>query len=240
MVKLNSIILILDSQLERLFLNFQEVIFLNKIKVLIVDDEKLIRKGLNIILSSYDDLEIVGDASNGYEALEFCKTNDVDIVLMDIRMKVCDGVLGTRLIKEYDSSIALLILTTFNDDEYIEDAMKFGASGYLLKDSSDEVLHEGIRSSFLEILYLIKVWLKNYVPSKTIEQKHISDMYNLTEKEISIIRLIANGLNNKEISQELFLSEGTIKNNITNILGKLELRDRTQLVIFAFKNKIVI
>lgn len=141
---------------------------MNKIKVLIVDDEKLIRKGLNIILSSYDDLEIVGDASNGYEALEFCKTNDVDIVLMDIRMKVCDGVLGTRLIKEYDSSIALLILTTFNDDEYIEDAMKFGASGYLLKDSSDEVLHEGIRSSFLEILYLIKVWLKKLCTLKKL------------------------------------------------------------------------
>ena len=86
------------SQLELLFLNFQGVIFLNKIKVLIVDDEKLIRKGLKIILSSYNDLEIVGDASNGYEALEFCKMNDVDIVLMDIRMKVCDGVLGTRLI----------------------------------------------------------------------------------------------------------------------------------------------
>lgn len=144
---------------------------MNKIKVLIVDDEKLIRKGLNIILSSYDDLEIVGDASNGYEALEFCKTNDVDIVLMDIRMKVCDGVLGTRLIKEYDSSIALLILTTFNDDEYIEDAMKFGASGYLLKDSSDEVLHEGIRSSFLEILYLIKVWLKKLCTLKNYRTK---------------------------------------------------------------------
>ncbi|MCC0783326.1 response regulator transcription factor [Clostridioides sp. ES-S-0108-01] len=214
---------------------------MNKIKVLIVDDEKLIRKGLKIILSSYDDLEIVGDASNGYEALEFCKTNDVDIVLMDIRMKVCDGVLGTRLIKEYDSSIALLILTTFNDDEYIKDAMKFGASGYLLKDSLDEVLHEGIRSSFFGNIVLDKsVAEKIMSPEKTIEQEHISDMYNLTEKEISIIRLIANGLNNKEISQELFLSEGTIKNNITNILGKLELRDRTQLVIFAFKNKIVI
>nr|UWI51305.1 response regulator transcription factor [Clostridioides difficile] len=214
---------------------------MSKIKVLIVDDEKLIRKGLKIILSSYDDLEIIGDASNGYEALEFCKSNDVDVVLMDIRMNICDGVLGTRLIKEYDDSIALLILTTFNDDEYIKDAMKFGASGYLLKDSSDEVLHEGIRSSFFGNVVLDKsVAEKIMSAEKTVEYEHISNIYNLTEKEISIIKLIADGLSNKEISQELFLSEGTIKNNITNILGKLELRDRTQLAIFAFKNKIVI
>ncbi|MDU4881755.1 MAG: response regulator transcription factor, partial [Clostridioides difficile] len=166
---------------------------------------------------------------------------DVDIVLMDIRMKVCDGVLGTRLIKEYNNSITLLILTTFNDDEYIKDAMKFGASGYLLKDSSDEVLHEGIRSSFFGNIVLDKSVAEKIMTSeKTVKQEHLYDMYNLTEKEISIIRLIANGLNNKEISQELFLSEGTIKNNITNILAKLELRDRTQLAIFAFKNKIVI
>lgn len=212
-----------------------------KIKVLIVDDEKLIRKGLKIILSSYDDLEIIGDASNGYEALEFCKSNNVDVILMDIRMNICDGVLGTRLIKEYDDSIALLILTTFNDDEYIKDAMKFGASGYLLKDSSDEVLHEGIRSSFFGNVVLDKsVAEKIMSAEKTVEHEHISNIYNLTEKEISIIKLIADGLSNKEISQELFLSEGTIKNNITNILGKLELRDRTQLAIFAFKNKIVI
>ncbi|HBF6501096.1 TPA: response regulator transcription factor, partial [Clostridioides difficile] len=169
------------SQLELLFLNFQGVIFLNKIKVLIVDDEKLIRKGLKIILSSYNDLEIVGDASNGYEALEFCKMNDVDIVLMDIRMKVCDGVLGTRLIKEYNNSITLLILTTFNDDEYIKDAMKFGASGYLLKDSSDEVLHEGIRSSFFGNIVLDKSVAEKIMTSeKTVKQEHLYDMYNLT------------------------------------------------------------
>ncbi|MCC0651759.1 MULTISPECIES: response regulator transcription factor [unclassified Clostridioides] len=214
---------------------------MSKIKVLIVDDEKLIRKGLKIILSSYDDLEIIGDASNGYEALEFCKSNEVDVVLMDIRMNICDGVLGTRLIKEYDESIALLILTTFNDDEYIKDAMKFGASGYLLKDSSDEVLHEGIRSSFFGNVVLDKNVIEKIMSvEKTVEHEHISNIYNLTEKEISIVKLIADGLSNKEISQELFLSEGTIKNNITNILGKLELRDRTQLAIFAFKNKIVI
>lgn len=213
---------------------------MKKIKVLIVDDEKLIRQGLKIILSSYDDLDILGDVSNGYEALEFCRSNSVDLVLMDIRMALCDGVLGTRLIKEYDDSISVLILTTFNDQEYIKDAMNFGASGYLLKDSSDEVLYEGIRSSYYGNIVLDKNVASTIISSsQNTTSKSEIDKYNLSEKEISIIKLVANGLTNKEISQELFLSEGTIKNNITSILGKLNLRDRTQIAIFAFKNNIV-
>lgn len=213
---------------------------MSKIKILIVDDEKLIRKGLKIILSSYNDLDIIGDVSNGYEALEFCRNNPVDLVLMDIRMSVCDGVLGTRLIKEYDNSISVLILTTFNDDEYIKNAINFGASGYLLKDSSDEVLYEGIRTSVLGNIVLDKNVAPKVISSeKTVDHSEILYKYNLSDKEISIIKLVASGLTNKEIASELFLSEGTIKNNITNILSKLNLRDRTQLAIFAFKNKIV-
>lgn len=213
---------------------------MSKIKILIVDDEKLIRKGLKIILSSYNDLDIIGDVSNGYEALEFCRNNHVDLVLMDIRMSVCDGVLGTRLIKEYDSSISVLILTTFNDDEYIKNAINFGASGYLLKDSSDEVLYEGIRSSVSGNIVLDKnVAPKVISKEKTIDHNKILNKYSLSDKEVSVIKLVASGLTNKEIASELFLSEGTIKNNITNILSKLELRDRTQLAIFAFKTKIV-
>ncbi|XTR36877.1 response regulator transcription factor [Paraclostridium tenue] len=213
---------------------------MSKIKILIVDDEKLIRSGLKIILSSYDDLEVIGDCSNGYEALEFCKNNNVDLVLMDIRMKVCDGVLGTRLIKEYDNSICVLVLTTFNDDEYIKNAMKFGASGYLLKDSSDEVLYEGIKSSFYGNVVLDKSVISKIISSESsICVDKVIKEFNLTQKEIDIISLIANGLTNKEISENLYLSEGTIKNNITNILSKLNLRDRTQIAIFAFKNKIV-
>lgn len=213
---------------------------MNKIKILIVDDEKLIRTGLKIILKSHDDLDIIGDVSNGYDALEFCKNNDVDLVLMDIRMSICDGVLGTRLIKEYNDSIKILILTTFNDDKYIKDAINFGASGYLLKDSSDDILYEGIRSSFSGNIVLDKsVASKVINKEQAVDTKSISNTHNLSTKEIDIIRLIANGLTNKEISNELFLSEGTIKNNISSILSKLNLRDRTQIAIFAFKNKIV-
>lgn len=213
---------------------------MSKIKILIVDDEKLIRKGLKIIISSYEDLEVIGDCSNGYEALEFCKTNNVDLVLMDIRMKICDGVLGTRLIKEFDKSICVLVLTTFNDDEYIKNAIKFGASGYLLKDSSDEVLYEGIKSSFYGNIVFDKNVAEKIISTENVVcLDKIIEKFNLTKKEIDIISLIADGLTNKEISEKLFLSEGTIKNNVTNILSKLNLRDRTQIAIFAFKNKIV-
>ena len=118
--------------------------------------------------------------------------------------------------------------------------MNFGASGYLLKDSSDEVLYEGIRSSYYGNIVLDKNVASTIMSSsQNTTSKSEIDKYNLSEKEISIIKLVANGLTNKEISQELFLSEGTIKNNITSILGKLNLRDRTQIAIFAFKNNIV-
>lgn len=211
---------------------------MEKIKLLIVDDEELIREGLKLMLSIYDDVEVVDMAKNGYEALEVCRTNDIDVVLMDIRMKDCDGVMGTRLIKEQFSRIKIIILTTFNDKEYIEEALKYGAFGYMLKDSSHDVIYEGIKTA-----YKGNMVVHPDVAIKMMENRWNikSDIgkYNLIEKEIKIIEAIGKGLTNKEIAEELFLSEGTIKNNITNILSKLQLRDRTQIAIFAFKNGIV-
>ncbi|MGG7164939.1 response regulator transcription factor [Clostridium ihumii] len=211
---------------------------MNKIKVLIVDDEQLIRDGLKMMLSIFDDIEVVGTAENGYKALECCKTIDVDVVLMDIRMKECTGVMGTRLIKEQFSKIKVIILTTFKDKEYIKEALKYGAFGYMLKDSSHDVIYEGIKTAYKGNMVVhpdvaLEMMELNKEVKKDIER------YGLLEKEIKIIKAIANGLTNKEIAEELFLSEGTIKNNITNILSKLELRDRTQIAIFAFKNGIV-
>ncbi|MBU5317481.1 response regulator transcription factor [Clostridium bornimense] len=211
---------------------------MEKIKLLIVDDEELIREGLKIMLSIYNDVEVIDTAKNGYEALEVCKTNDIDVVLMDIRMKDCDGVMGTRLIKEQFSRIKVIILTTFKDKEYIEEALKYGAFGYMLKDSSHDVIYEGIKTA-----YKGNMVVHPDVASKMMENrlniKSDIDKYNLIEKEIKIIEAIGKGLTNKEIAEQLFLSEGTIKNNITNILSKLQLRDRTQIAIFAFKNGIV-
>ena len=211
---------------------------MEKIKLLIVDDEKLIREGLKIMLSTFEDIEIVGTAENGYKALEVCKSNDVDIVLMDIRMKECDGVIGTRLIKEQFTKIKVIILTTFKDKEYIQEALKYGAFGYMLKDSSHDVIYEGIKAAYKGNMVVHPDVAIEMMGSNTNTKKDI-DIYGLTEKEIKIIEAIAKGLTNKEISEEVFLSEGTIKNNITNILSKLELRDRTQIAIFAFKNGIV-
>ena len=211
---------------------------MDKIKLLIVDDEKLIREGLKIMLSVFDDIEVVGTAENGYKALEICKSVDVDVVLMDIRMKECDGVIGTRLIKEQFTKIKVIILTTFKDKEYIQEALKYGAFGYMLKDSSHDVIYVGIKAAYKGNMVVHPDVAIEMMGSNTNTKKDI-DIYGLTEKEIKIIEAIAKGLTNKEISEEVFLSEGTIKNNITNILSKLELRDRTQIAIFAFKNGIV-
>lgn len=211
---------------------------MDKIKLLIVDDEKLIREGLKIMLSIFEDIDVVGPAENGYKALEFCKGNEVDVVLMDIRMKECDGVMGTRLIKEQFSRIKVIILTTFKDKEYIQDAMKYGAFGYMLKDSSHDVIYEGIKTAYKGNMVVHPEVATKMMDNSICNKKDI-DKFGLSEKEIKIIEFIANGLTNKEISEEIFLSEGTVKNNITNILSKLELRDRTQIAIFAFKNGIV-
>lgn len=211
---------------------------MEKIKILIADDEELIREGLKLMLSIYDDIEVVATANNGYEALKVCKTNDIDVVLMDIRMKDCDGVMGTRLIKEQFFKIKIIILTTFNDKEYIEEALRYGAFGYMLKDSSYDVIYEGIKTAYKgNMVVHPDVAVKMMENASSV--KSDLNKYNLIEKEIKIIEAIGNGLSNKEIAEKLFLSEGTIKNNITNILSKLQLRDRTQIAIFAFKNGIV-
>ena len=122
---------------------------MNRIRIAIIDDEKLIREGLKIILSTYKDIEVVGMGENGLEALDICRTNNIDLVLMDIRMPICDGVEGTKLIKTEFPNTKVLILTTFRDIEYIEEALKNGASGYLLKDSSYDLIHEGIKASVI-------------------------------------------------------------------------------------------
>ncbi|MEW8955988.1 response regulator [Clostridium sp.] len=216
---------------------------MEKIKVILVDDEKLVRSGLKIILETFDDIEIIDMASNGEEALTSCRRNEPHVVLMDIRMPKCDGVLGTKLIKSEFEKVKVLILTTFNDVEYIHEALKYGASGYILKDSDYDLIYEGIKGCFKgnvvvhpEVASKIINENTRYNKKSTIED--VMTTYDLNNKEISIIKEVASGLSNKEISEKLFLSEGTIKNNISNILFKLSLRDRTQLTIFAFKNNI--
>lgn len=216
---------------------------MEKIKVLIVDDEKMISSGLKIILQTYEDIEVAGVALNGAEAFDFCKRNKPDVILMDIRMPKCDGVMGTKLIKEEFGDVKILILTTFNDVEYIHEALKYGASGYILKDSDYDSIYQGIKACVKGNVVVnpevaSKIISENVKYNSRHSMEEVKTKYELSDKEISIIREIANGLSNKEIGEKLFLSEGTIKNNISCILSKLALRDRTQLTIFAFKNNI--
>lgn len=203
-------------------------------KVLLVDDERLIRSGLAILLENYDDVEIVGQASNGQEAYEYVLKHEVDVVLMDIRMPEVDGIEGTRLILKNKAQVRILILTTFQDTQYIEEAMNLGASGYLLKDSSHEEIYEGLKLALADKVVLDKSVSQHFTASLTPKQD--LSQFDLNNKEIEIICWIARGLNNEEIAEKMHLSKGTVKNNVSYILSKLALRDRTQLAIFAFEN----
>lgn len=212
-----------------------------KIKVMLVDDEQLIRSGLKIMLETYPDIEVIHQAGNGREAFECCQKEVPDVVLMDIRMPVSTGIEGTKLIKEAYPEVKIVMVTTFQDTEYIVEAMQYGASGYLLKDSSYEAIYDGIKVALsgkvvMDATVSEKLVMQPKAPT-TIEKTDISSL-GLTEREIELIQLVSQGLNNKEISEALFLSEGTVKNNISTILSKLALRDRTQLVIFAYDHHI--
>ncbi|EOC99557.1 response regulator transcription factor [Caldisalinibacter kiritimatiensis] len=212
------------------------------IKVLIVDDQDILKEGLKMILSSEGDIEICGLASNGEDAYNICKWNLPDVVLMDIKMPKVNGVEATKRIKKDFPKIKIIVLTTFNDDEYIYDALKYGASGYLLKDATPERIAEAIREVYnggalIQPNVAAKVVDRFYEMANNNNGKSIDKRVDkLTKREKDICRFLGEGKNNKEIAKELFLSEGTIKNHITNILNKLELRDRTQLAIFSVKN----
>jgi len=209
------------------------------IKVLIVDDQALIREGLNMMLSLYDEIKIVHEANNGKEAIEILGEKDVDVILMDIRMPIMNGVEATKIIKEKYPHIKILILTTFNEDEYIFEGLNNGADGYLLKDIGSKELVNNIKAVYKgdmlfhgEVAKTIASVIKG---NKDVGNK--TNLKELTPREMEIGKLISQGKNNKEISEILYITEGTVKNHITNILAKLELRDRTQLALLI-KNKL--
>lgn len=205
-------------------------------KVLIVDDDALIRDSLKIIISMEADMEVVGAASNAQEALELCRQYQPDIVLMDIRMPIMDGVLGTKLIKSQFSNIKVIILTTFKDDEYIKEAIKNGASGYMLKNQSSDNIIDSLRAVHKGSIVLEKEVAKSLTSMlKDNGNVRLKDL-NITEREMDVLKLVGEGLSNKEISERLYLSEGTVRNYVTILLEKLSLRDRTQLAIFYIKN----
>lgn len=210
------------------------------IGVLIVDDQELFRESLKVVLSVSPGIRVVDAASSVQEALKSAAAHRPDVVLMDIRMPGMDGVEGTRLLKERYPEMKVVVLTTFDDDEYVFGALKNGASGYLLKGSSVSELSKAI-----QVVYEGGAMLNPNVASKAIQQfssmaKGASKlqvdergMAEISKSEWQIIRTVGCGMSNKEIAQELCLSEGTVRNTISNILSKLDLRDRTQLAIWA-------
>lgn len=204
-------------------------------KILIVDDDALIRDGLKMILQHEDDMDIIGTAVNGQEALNCCKEALPDVVIMDIRMPILDGVETTKRLKEQYRNIKVLLLTTFKDVEYIKSALKYGADGYVLKSNSSESIMESIRAVYQGNVVFEKEIAGRITDLMDQEEKIDRKQLNITQREYEIMELVSKGMCNKEISEKLYMSEGTIRNNISTLLDKLELRDRTQLAIFFIR-----
>jgi DNA-binding NarL/FixJ family response regulator len=205
-------------------------------RVLLVDDDALIRDGLKMILELEADIEVVGTAANGQDAIVQCTEKLPDVVLMDIRMPIMDGVQATKLIKEQFQTIKILFLTTFKDIEYIRSGVKYGAEGYVLKSSSSESIIESLRMVFRGNVVYDKVIAAMLSDLVGINKHILPEEAGITPKEHEIMKCICDGLSNKEIADTLFMGEGTVRNYISNILEKLQLRDRTQLAVFYMRN----
>jgi len=208
------------------------------IKVLLVDDQSLIRQGLRALLELEPDLEIVGEAENGEQAINLVAQFQPDVVLLDIRMPIMDGVAATREIQKRFAKTKILVLTTFDDDEYVSAALQNGAMGYLLKDTPSEELAVAIRAVHKGYTQLgpgiVKKLLTQFSHAVPTQSPPVpSSLAELTPREKEVLQLIATGASNREIAHQLYISEGTVKNHVTNILNRLNLRDRTQAAIWA-------
>ncbi len=209
------------------------------IRILLVDDQQLIRDGLKTMIEFQEDMEVVGEATNGREALEQAKEVNPDIVLMDIRMPEVDGVNGTKLLRQWNEEIKILILTTFNDEEFVVKALSEGARGYVLKDIPATELFERIRiiNNGGAVMApdiaatLLKHIQHNGRHVKSFSSEDTDNTLSVREKEV--LTVVGRGLNNQQIAATLFISEGTVKNHIHNIMQKLCLYDRTHLVIYS-------
>jgi DNA-binding NarL/FixJ family response regulator len=207
------------------------------IRVLVADDQSMVRAGFRMLLSGEEDIEVVAEASNGHEAVDKAARFDPSVVLMDIRMPELDGLQATRRILAADNAARILILTTFDLDEYVYEALRAGASGFVLKDDPPEQLLTAIRTVAAGDALLSPAITKRVITQFTrmprpAPPKEVDD---LTAREQEILQLIAGGLSNGEIAQELFISDTTVKTHVTHILQKLNLRDRVQAVVLAYQ-----
>lgn len=213
------------------------------IRLLLVEDQEIVRRGLRLLLDTQADIEIVGEAENGQQAIEQMTVFEAeqqlpDIILMDIKMPIMDGVAATQTITQQFSSTKIVVLTTFEDNRFVAQALRYGAKGYLLKDTPLKELADVIRSIAKGYTQFGPGILEKIIADQSTlptqsSQEPPPGFESLTPKEKEVLRLVAQGANNKEIAANLFLSEGTVRNHISNILGRLNLRDRTQAAIVA-------
>lgn len=214
-----------------------------KIKVIIADDNSFIREGMKIILTTFDEFDVVATVEDGQEAVAYCEAHEVDVALMDVRMPNLNGVEAAKQLTERTRT-KTLILTTFDDDEYITDAILNGTKGYLLKNNDPERIRDAIKTVYhghhvLQDVVLDKI--KSGLSPGKPEKEDKADKFDrslFTERELDIMALIAKGLANKEISKKLFISEGTIANHITSVLSKTGLEHRTQIAIFYLTGEV--
>ena len=214
-----------------------------KIKVLLVDDHTVVLKGLAFFLSTQEDLELVGEANNGKEALVKVGETTPDVILMDLYMPEMDGVEATAYIKKEYPNVKVIVLTSFSDQAHVLPALRAGASGYILKDVEPDQLVEAIRSAYKGNIQLhpdiANALLSQTLPVEEKEEEHSIQVDVLTARENEVLQLLAKGMSNKEVASVLVITEKTVKAHVSSILSKLNLSDRTQAALYAVKNGIV-
>jgi DNA-binding NarL/FixJ family response regulator len=210
------------------------------IRVLVADDQSMVRAGFRMLLSDEEEIEVVAEASNGLEAIDKAARFHPTVILMDIRMPELDGLQATRRILAADNGARILILTTFDLDEYVYEALRAGASGFVLKDDPPEQLIGAVRTVAAGDALLSPTITKRVIQrfTRIPRREPPSELDDLSERELDVFRLIARGLSNGEIAQELYISDTTVKTHITHILQKLNLRDRVQAVVLAYQTGI--
>jgi DNA-binding NarL/FixJ family response regulator len=211
------------------------------IRVLVADDQSMVRAGFRMLLSGRDDIDVVAEASNGLEAIEKAERFDPDVILMDIRMPELDGLEATRRILGSGGATRILVLTTFDLDEYVYEALRAGASGFVLKDDPPEQLLAAIRTVAAGDALLSPTVTKRVIEQFTRLPRPTppKEIDELSARERDVLRLVARGLSNAEIGRELYISETTVKTHVTHVLQKLNLRDRVQIVVLAHQSGLV-
>lgn len=204
------------------------------IKIVLIDDQALVRQAFSLMISLEDDMEIIGQASDGIEAVELIKRTRPDLALMDVQMPGLDGIAATKALVGQPTRV--IILTTFDTDQYLFDALNAGAAGFLLKNSTPEQLLAGIRAVHDGHSLLAPEVTRRVIESRTRHLNHTNPrMSSLTEREHQVLVLMAKGCSNAEIADSLFVSEATVKTHVSKVLAKLEVRDRVQAVILAYQ-----